>query len=331
MTQTPIEVNSDIAILHCVTPETMTYEILHLSWTVSFVATIELISVCEDLLVRKISDILNLLQSILIQFILYFLAMHDLLIQEPPNLLRLLAHDLRWRLVRLLAHSDLRVQELAEQVARPLNLVSYHLAQLRRSALVTERRSSSDGRDIYYSLDLPRLQHLYRQAGVALHPAIASWSEDNAIVPSLAHRSPPFKILFLCTHNSARSQMAEALLRQLGGMAVEVQSAGSEVSTVHPLTVETMRARGIDISGQQSKHVNVFAGQSFDFVITVCDRMREVCPVFPGSPDQIHWSIADPAAVIGDDAQRDAFAAVAAELAMRLHFFLHTLAVRETC
>jgi protein-tyrosine-phosphatase/DNA-binding transcriptional ArsR family regulator len=298
---------------------------------IGFVAAIGLIGVCVSLLVCKSSDTLNLLQSILIQFVLYFLTMYDLLLQEPLDLLRLLGHDLRWRLVRLLVHSDLRVQELAEQVARPLNLVSYHLAQLRRGALVTERRSSSDGRDIYYSLDLSRLRQLYRQAGVALHPAMVSWSEDGATVPSLALRSSPLKILFLCTHNSARSQMAEALLRQLGETAVEVQSAGNEVSTVHPLAVETMRARGIDISSQQSKHVDVFAGQSFDYVITVCDRMREVCPVFPGSPDQIHWSIADPAAVIGDDAQREAFAAVAAELAVRLRFFLHTLAVRDMC
>lgn len=255
--------------------------------------------------------------------------MQDLLIQEPPDLLKLLAHELRWRLVSLLAHSDLRVQELAEQVARPLNLVSYHLAQLRRSALVNERRSSSDGRDIYYSLDLLRLQQLFRQVGVALHPALANWREDGVTLPLLVPRSSPLKILFLCTHNSARSQMAEALLRQYGGAAVEVHSAGAEVSVVHPLAIETMRAHGIDISSQRSKHVNVFIGQSFNYVITVCDRMREVCPTFPGNPDQIHWSIADPVAVSDADAQRQAFAAVADELMVRLRFFLHTLVARE--
>jgi len=253
--------------------------------------------------------------------------MYDTPHQELPDLLKLLAHDLRWRLVQFLAHSDLRVQELAERLARPLNLVSYHLAQLRRGALVTERRSSSDGRDIYYSLDLLRLRLLYREAGVALHPAMTSWSEGDVTVPSLASRSSPLKVLFLCTHNSARSQMAEALLRQLGGAAVEVQSAGSEASTVHLLAVETMRERHIDISSQRSKHVDIFAGQSFDYVVTVCDRMREVCPMFPGKPEQIHWSIGDPAAVAGGvDEQRQAFAATAAELTVRLHFFLHTLA-----
>ncbi len=250
-------------------------------------------------------------------------------LQQPPDLLKMLAHDLRWRLVQLLAHSDLRVQELAEAMARPLNLVSYHLAQLRRSALVTERRSDSDGRDIYYSLDLPRLQNLYRTAGAALHPAVAGWGESGAAIPLLAPRHSPLRILFLCTHNSARSQMAEALLRQLGGAAVEVYSAGSVASAVHPLAVETMRAHDIDISSQQSKHVDSFAGQSFDYVITVCDRMRELCPVFPGGPDQMHWSIADPAMVTGDDAQRAAFAAVAAELTERVRFFLYRLATQE--
>ncbi len=250
-------------------------------------------------------------------------------VQEPPDLLKLLAHDLRWSLVRLLAHSDLRVQELADQIARPLNLVSYHLAQLRRGALVYERRSSSDGRDIYYSLDMLRLRQLYREAGIALHPAIASWDESSAAILPLAPRPSPIRILFLCTHNSARSQMAEAMLRQLCGEVIEVQSAGSEISTVHPLAVETMRAHNIDISGQRSKHVDEFAGQAFDYVITVCDRMREVCPVFPGSPDQIHWSIADPTAVSGDDAQRAAFAAVAAELTVRIHFFVYRLATRQ--
>lgn len=250
-------------------------------------------------------------------------------VQEPPDLLKLLAHDLRWSMVRLLAHGDLRVQELAGQIARPLNLISYHLAQLRRGALVHERRSSSDGRDIYYSLDLLRLQQLYHEAGVALHPTLAGWSKDDATVPLLVPRFSPLKVLFLCTHNSARSQMAEALLRQLGGETLNVYSAGNEVSSVHPLAVETMYKFGIDIGSQQSKHVDTFVGQSFDYVITVCDRMREVCPVFPGNPDQIHWSIADPAANTGSsDVQEQAFTDVATELSLRVRFFAHALASR---
>ncbi|MEJ5247750.1 MAG: hypothetical protein WHS90_08285 [Caldilinea sp.] len=251
-----------------------------------------------------------------------------LIAHEPPDLLKLLAHELRWKLVQQLVHSDLRVQELAERVARPLNLVSYHLAQLRRGALVIERRSSSDARDVYYSLDLRRLQRLYHDAGVALHPALIECreqrKEDRATAVAPARRSP-VRVLFLCTHNSARSQMAEAMLRRLGGDAVEVYSAGSEIREVHPLAIETMAERGIDIRGQRSKSVEEFAGQRFDYIITVCDRMREVCPVFPGEPEQVHWSIPDPAAVEAA-MQKQAFLDVAEQLAARLDFFVKALA-----
>lgn len=253
-----------------------------------------------------------------------------LVVHEPPDLLKLLAHELRWKLVRQLARSDLRVQELAERVARPLNLVSYHLARLRRSALVLERRSSGDARDVYYSLDLVRLQRLYHDAGVALHPALIECRERRegahqatAARVTVGSRA---RVLFLCTHNSVRSQMAEAMLRQLGGDLVEVYSAGSEVRAIHPLAIETMAVRGIDLGGQRSKSVEEFIGQRFDYVITVCDRMREVCPVFPGKPEQIHWSIPDPASV--DAAlQREAFAAVAQQLSVRLDFFVKALTV----
>ena len=250
-----------------------------------------------------------------------------LIAHEPPDLLKLLAHELRWKLVQQLAHSDLRVQELAERVARPLNLVSYHLAQLRRGALVIERRSSSDARDVYYSLDLRRLQRLYHDAGVALHPALIECKErrkEGQAAVASAQRSP-LRVLFLCTHNSARSQMAEAMLRQLAGEAVEVYSAGSEIREVHPLAIETMAERGIDIRSQRSKSVEEFAGQRFDYIITVCDRMREVCPVFPGEPEQVHWSIPDPAAVEAA-MQRQAFLDVAEQLAARLDFFVKAFA-----
>ncbi|MFO7632457.1 MAG: hypothetical protein R6W76_07960 [Caldilinea sp.] len=262
--------------------------------------------------------------------------------QRLPDVVKLLAHDLRWNLLRQLAHSDLRVAELAARVARPLNLVSYHLAQLRRGALVAERRSSGDARDVYYSLDLERLQSLYEDAAGALHPALAPLpayacgavesapgplrlAYDRGSIGVAPRLSPlsPLKVLFLCTHNSARSQMAEALLRQMGSAQVEVQSAGVEVSGVHPLAVETMAQIGIDIGGQRSKHVDEFSGQTFDYIITVCDRMREVCPVFPGDPAQIHWSIGDPAAIEGDvEVQRQAFTSVARQLTTRLRYFL---------
>lgn len=236
--------------------------------------------------------------------------------------LKLLAHELRWQLLAALAVGDWRVQELVERVGRPMNLVSYHLAQLRRMSLVQERRSSADARDVYYSLDLERMRDLYAASSAALHPLLG----NCAPVPLSAPTAPPVRVLFLCTHNSARSQMAEALLRQLGGPAVEVFSAGTEVSEVHPLAIAAMAGLGIDISGQRSKHLDEFRGQSFDAIITVCDRVREECPVFPGDPAQIHWSFADPAAVTGDpDTQRQAFAETARQLGMRVRHVLPVL------
>jgi arsenate reductase (thioredoxin) len=110
------------------------------------------------------------------------------------------------------------------------------------------------------------------------------------------------RVLILCTGNSARSQMAEGLLRHLAGERVEVFSAGVEPGFVRPQAVEVMRERGIDITSQRSKSVDEFAGREFDYVITVCDNARVRCPVFPGRYERVHWSFDDPAAAAGDDA-----------------------------
>lgn len=112
------------------------------------------------------------------------------------------------------------------------------------------------------------------------------------------------RVLVLCTGNSARSQMAEGLLRHLAGDAVEVASAGTRPSTVHPLAVRAMAERGVDISGQRSKHLDEMSGRSFDWVITVCDNAAESCPIFPGEARRLHWSFPDPAAVEGDEDHR---------------------------
>ncbi|MDQ3803927.1 MAG: arsenate reductase ArsC [Acidobacteriota bacterium] len=112
------------------------------------------------------------------------------------------------------------------------------------------------------------------------------------------------RVLILCTGNSARSQMAEGLLRHSGGGRFEVFSAGTHPGRVRPEAVEAMREVGIDISGHRSKSVDEFAGREFDYVITVCDNARESCPVFPGKTGRIHWSFDDPAAAEGDDEAR---------------------------
>ena len=112
------------------------------------------------------------------------------------------------------------------------------------------------------------------------------------------------KVLFLCTGNSARSQMAEGLLRHLVGDQMDVFSAGTKPSTVNPLAIRVMQERGLDISHHRSKHLDEFRSQPFDYVITVCDKAAESCPVFPGPAQRIHWGFPDPAAVQGSEAER---------------------------
>lgn len=112
------------------------------------------------------------------------------------------------------------------------------------------------------------------------------------------------RVLILCTGNSARSQMAEGLLREIGGGRLDVESAGVIASFVRPQAIEAMKEIGIDISAHRSKSVEEFTGQHFDYVITVCDNAKESCPVFPGSVKQIHWSFDDPAEAVGSDAEK---------------------------
>jgi protein-tyrosine-phosphatase len=239
----------------------------------------------------------------------------------PPRFLRLAGHPLRWRLLSELARSDRRVGELCELAGRRQSLVSYHLRQLRDGGLVWTRRSIADGRDSYYVLDLARCGELLCTAGVSLHPGLAP------IPPAPGEsRSAPARVLFLCTGNSARSQIAEALCEQLSGGAVSAVSAGSHPKPVHPNAVRVMRERGIDLAGCRSKHLSEFSGLRFDYVISLCDRVREVCPEFPGAPELIHWSIPDPAREPGSHEETlPAFERTAAELGTRIHFLLEAI------
>ena len=133
------------------------------------------------------------------------------------------------------------------------------------------------------------------------------------------------RVLILCTGNSARSQMAEGLLRSLSHGAVQAHSAGTHPSHLNPLAIEAMKEVGIDISAHRSKSVQEFAGQRFDVVITVCDNARESCPIFPGAPERLHWSYPDPAAVEGSREERlRAFREVRDDLYQRLQSFLES-------
>jgi protein-tyrosine-phosphatase/DNA-binding transcriptional ArsR family regulator len=237
-----------------------------------------------------------------------------------PAFLQAAGHPVRWRLLGALARSDRQVHELTALVGAQQSLISYHLGLLRKADVVRARRSSADGRDIYYQLDLSRCGQLLAATGGALHPGLRLTS------PAAPAEATPTRVLFLCTGNSSRSQMAEALLHRRSGGRATTFSAGSQPKPIHPDAVTAMAERGIDLSAARSKHLDEFTGHRFDWVITLCDRVRELCPEFPGHPATAHWSIPDPAA---DPDGRPAFDRVAAELAERIDFLLHTIATEH--
>jgi len=249
----------------------------------------------------------------------------------PPSL-RLISDPVRWRLLRELANGDLRVRELVAALGQPQNLVSYHLRRLRSGGLVTARRSNFDGRDTYYSLDLDACAQALAGAAAALHPGIAA---RGPAVPGAddgrgrtGGGAVPYRVLFVCTGNSGRSPMAAALLRHRAGHRVHAASAGTRPRPLHPAAAAVLRNRyRIDIRGHQPTHVGAVAGTPFDYVISLCDKAREECPEFAGSPRRVHWSMPDPAA--GPATPRATYAGfehLAADLTTRIGYLLPALA-----
>jgi ArsR family transcriptional regulator, arsenate/arsenite/antimonite-responsive transcriptional repressor / arsenate reductase (thioredoxin) len=239
---------------------------------------------------------------------------------RSPILLRVLAHDLRWTIVRLLADGDLRVREVVAATGEAPNLITYHLARLRAAGLVWVRRSTADGRDSYYALDLDAVGLAMQRVARDIHPGLTAGRADGPSGQALAR---PSRVLFICSGNSSRSQMAEGWLRHLGGSLVLAASAGTVPTSLHPLAVAAMAEHGVDISGHKVKHVSVFAGRSFDRAITLCDRAREACPEPPGAKGIAHWSIPNPAEA--HPADLDAFRATAKELHTRVIYLLRML------
>lgn len=238
-----------------------------------------------------------------------------------------MGHDLRWRLLRELSRSDQRVNELIDRVREPQNLVSYHLGLLRRSSLVSERRSSADGRDIYYHLNLDRLDPQLIAAAAALHPSLGGQTPSST---TKRHEELRGRVLFICTGNSARSLIAEAMLRARVGGVLEAFSAGPKPAGVHPLALEVLSEMGIATTGLRSKGLDGVAGLKFDCVVTLCDIAREECPPLAGSPEYIHWSLPDPAAVVGPiDKRRAAFRSTANELADRVERLVQLMAAGQ--
>ena len=137
----------------------------------------------------------------------------------------------------------------------------------------------------------------------------------------------PIRVLFLCVHNSARSQMAEAFLRRHGGDRFEAHSAGSQpAAAVSPLAVRALAQHGLDASGLRPKHQDTFAGQQWHYVITTCDAAVEACPVFPGAPTRVQWRFDDPSAVVGSEERGRAYARVAREIDTRVRLFVNAVA-----
>ena len=133
----------------------------------------------------------------------------------------------------------------------------------------------------------------------------------------------PIRVIFICTHNSARSIMAEALLREKGGDAFDVHSAGTEAAEVRPQTLRVLQEAGLPTGGLRSKSVTEFLGQTFDYVVTVCDSARQTCPTFPGEGERLHWSYDDPSAVEGSEEERlKAFRLVFALISDRIDLFV---------
>jgi ArsR family transcriptional regulator, arsenate/arsenite/antimonite-responsive transcriptional repressor / arsenate reductase (thioredoxin) len=247
--------------------------------------------------------------------------------QPPLEFLQLVADPQRWQLLGHLARSDRRVGELAELVGKAQNLVSYHLGELRSAGLVSARRSSADGRDTYYRLDLARCGDMFGAAGAALHPALRFAPVVLPMQRPVSRRKQ--RVLFLCTGNSARSQIAEALLEHRSAHAIAARSAGSHPKALHPNAVRVMAERGIDISGWSTRHLDRLTGTRFDRVITLCDKVKEICPEFPGAPPTAHWSMADPSAdADSDEDSYPAFVRTAGEIETRVELLIAELTSR---
>jgi protein-tyrosine-phosphatase/DNA-binding transcriptional ArsR family regulator len=232
--------------------------------------------------------------------------------------LGVLAHDLRWEIVTQLADGDLRAGELVASTSQAPSLVSYHLGRLRDAGLVSVRRSSADGRDSYYALDLDALGQAMTSAAAQVHPGLLT-TEPGRRRPAI-DPAPPFHLLFICSGNSSRSPMAEGWLNHLGGKSATARSAGITPGGLHPLAVEAMAEHGIDISAHRPTSLDELTVHEFSQVITLCDRARENCGELPAGPAARHWSIPNPAQAHPPDLA--AFRATARELGTRVRYLL---------
>ncbi len=245
----------------------------------------------------------------------YYLLMriNEINLIKRVSVMQALADETRIRALMLLTHGELRVDDLMQALELPQSKVSRHLSYLKNAALVTDRRQWNQ---IFYAIDthdqvisetvMPFLRSYFKdlrelRADQERLRRLPAFSSDQGV-----KKDRRVKVLFICEHNSARSQMAEAYLNALAGNAFRAESAGIIPSSIHPLVIALMKEDGLDISRQRSKRVDDLSmdKRSFDIVVTVCDESRlEACPVFKGEKQRLHWDIADPSAVGGSAEQ----------------------------
>jgi protein-tyrosine-phosphatase/DNA-binding transcriptional ArsR family regulator len=239
------------------------------------------------------------------------------MVPKVPDFVLAAGHPIRWAILYELARSDRQVSELATVIGAGQSLVSYHLGRLRESGLVIGRRSAEDGRRTYYRTDLEQCSRLIEASGRALHPGIGSRPFNERALGGQRQ----LRVLFLCTGNSARSQMAEAFMSREGDGSWECESAGDTPRQIHQNAIHAMARAGLDITGQRSKPISEVSSRRFDHVVTLCDRVRSHVPEFPGARSS-HWSVPDPV----DDGRPDtetlpAFESVAEEIRRRVALF----------
>jgi arsenate reductase len=240
------------------------------------------------------------------------------------SVLGALAHDTRLRLYRELVQAGpagLAAGVLAERLAVPPSSLSFHLSDLMQAGLIAQRRA---GRSLIYAADFDRMNAL-----VGFLTENCCGGQSCAPAPKGVQMTERiFNVLFLCTGNSARSILAEALLNQLGKGRFRAFSAGSQPKGVpHPLALDLLRQMKLPVDGLRSKSWDEFAqpgAPELDFIITVCDNAAgEVCPIWPGKPMTAHWGIPDPAAAEGTEAERMlAFRTAYAQMQRRIELFL---------
>lgn len=238
---------------------------------------------------------------------------------EAFQLFQLLADPIRWQIVTALAKSHHQLLELVMLTGQPIGIVRDCLAQLEKLGVVAIRQSDADSAVLYYALDVTHMRSLYLAAGASVHPALIA--QEVTELPVVVERT---RVLFLCTHNSARSQIAEGLLRHYSQGRVDVYSAGSRPTAVHPLAIRVLGDIGIDISQHTAHDVRDYVDQAFDYVVTVCDEVREVCPSFPGDTQRMHWSFPDPTrSDLSSEEQLKLFRHTMIHMATMIHYLLH--------